>query len=193
MFSHGQRWTCKISCYLAFYRILPHFTAFYRILPHFTIGGSIHHAGQELIWGTAACGQHLDGPQATFFCSDCCQIAAMVGSTGRPVKKNLIQSPQSPQSPQEPTSWQLRWDKITQRTFAVHRNWRSILKVGKRLWEITYTSWAISVFGCTVLWKLTSGLCCPFMVFTCSHVLGVAFISGKSAIMDCLGHFGAIL
>ena len=37
------------------------------ILPHFTIGGSIHHAGQELIWATAACGQHLDGPQATFF------------------------------------------------------------------------------------------------------------------------------
>lgn len=22
------------------------------------------HAGQELIWATAACGQHLDGPQA---------------------------------------------------------------------------------------------------------------------------------
>lgn len=40
---------------------------------------------------------------------------------------------------------------------------------------------------------ITSGLCCQCMVFTCSHVLGVAFISGKSAIMYCLGHFGAIL
>ena len=36
---------------------------------------------------------------------------------------------------------------------------------------------------------ITSGLCCQCMVFTCSHVLGVAFISGKSAIMYCLGTF----
>ena len=169
--------------------------------------GSISMAHRRRFFVKSGEGGRIWSDRSPVLCSDCCQIAAMVGS-GRPVKKNLIQSPQSPQSPQEPTSWQLRWDKITQRTFAVHRNWRSILKVGKRLWEITYTSWAISVFGCTVLWKpheaampivrgyfdlITSGLCCQFMVFTCSHVLGLAFISGKSAIMNCLGHFGAIL
>ena len=111
----------------------------------------------------------------------------MVDSTGRTVRKSLIQSPsKSPganilavEMRQDHSANIRRASKLAQHP----EGWFTYTSYDK----LSYLSFWMYLESHNADWsrlfRPSSGLSCQFVVFTCSHVLGAAFILGKSALM----------